>query len=475
MRLFRSILLLTIGLFCFQNIHSQADTLPYIDYSEVKEYEVGGVKVTGPKYRDENAIVSISGLRVGQKITIPGTEIPKAIKALWKLKLFTDIEIIQQKTIGEIIFLEIRLKERPTLSRYSYTGVKKGKHEDLNKILDDVLVKGGIVTEDIKSLATIKLKDYWYEKGFMNTEITVDEFPDTVKVNSSRLVFNINTNKRVRVKDIVFTGNSVIKSRRLRRAMEDTKRRRAIFKKSKFIEEDLKSDERGLIALYNSKGYRNARIIRDSIWMDEKHMMIQIDLEEGNRFYFRDISWKGNSIHDIDQLSSILGIGKGDVYNDELLQTRLNFSQDGRDVSSLYMDAGYLFFRAEPIEMAVEGDSVDLQIRIYEGPQATIDRVVITGNDRTHDHVVRRALRTRPGEKFSRSDIIRSQREIINLGYFNPENLSINTPVNPQKGTVDIEYGLEERPADQLELSAGYGGFSGLIGTLGVTFNNFSL
>jgi outer membrane protein insertion porin family len=446
-----------------------------MEYGEVQEFEIGGVKVTGAKYRDENAIVSISGLRIGQKISIPGTEIPGAIKSLWKLKLFTDIEVLQEKKVGDVIFLEIRLKERPTLSRYSYKGVKKTKHEDLNGILEDILIKGGIVTEDVKSLAELKIKEYWYDKGFMNAVVSVEEFPDTSKVNASRLVFNIDKKNRVRIKEINFIGNEVVKSRRLRRTMKETKRKWTLFKKSKFIEEDLKDDERAIVALYNSKGFRDASIVRDSIWMDEKNLHIDIEIEEGNRYYFRNISWKGNSIHDDERLSSILGIAKGDVYNDNLLETRLNFSQDGRDVSSLYMDDGYLFFRAEPTEISVVNDSVDLQIRIYEGPQATIDRVVITGNDRTHDHVVRRALRTRPGEKFSRSDIIRSQREIINLGYFNPENLSINTPVNPQRGTVDIEYGVEERPADQLELSAGYGGISGLIGTLGVTFNNFSL
>ena len=232
-----------------------------------------------------------------------------------------------------------------------------------------------------------------------------------------------------------------------------------------------------MIAYYNTFGFRDAKVVNDTIYREEDgDLMIEITIDEGERYYFRDISWKGNSIYETEQLSEVLGIEKGEVYNQELLETRLRFSQDGRDVSTLYMDNGYLFFDVTPVEVAIDGDSIDLEIRIFEGPQATIDKVVVKGNDRTHEHVIRRELRTRPGEKFSRSNIIRSQREIMNLGYFNPEAFDINTPVNPQRGTVDIEYTVEERPSDQLELSAGWGGRGrGVIGTLGVSFNNFSV
>ena len=267
-----------------------------------------------------------------------------------------------------------------------------------------------------------------------------------------------------------------MKDRKLRKQLKETKEKGRIFASSKFIKKDYETDKEKLIAYYNTLGYRDAQILYDSLWRNKDgELMIKLKIDEGNQYYFRNIAWKGNSIYETQTLSDVLGIEKGEIYNQELLDTRLRFSQDGRDVSTLYMDNGYLFFQVDPIEVAVEGDSIDLEIRIFEGPQATIDKVVIKGNDRTHEHVIRRELRTRPGQKFSRSDIIRSQREIINLGYFNPESLGINTPVNPQRGTVDIEYTVEEKPSDQLELSAGWGGVQRVIGTLGVSFNNFSL
>lgn len=257
---------------------------------------------------------------------------------------------------------------------------------------------------------------------------------------------------------------------------DKTKEKKKILAGSKFIKTEYETDKKSLLKYYNKNGYRDARIISDSTWRDENgDLIVQINLNEGNRYFFRNITWKGNSIYDNQTLANVLGITKGEVYNQELLQTRLQFSQDGRDVSSLYMDNGYLFFQVDPVEVAVTADSIDLELRIFEGPQATIDRVTIVGNDRTHEHVIRRELRTLPGEKFSRALIIRSQREITNLGYFNPEALGINTPVNPDRGTVDIEYKVEEKPSDQLELSAGWGGQSRVIGTLGVSFNNFSL
>jgi len=303
----------------------------------------------------------------------------------------------------------------------------------------------------------------------------VQEFNDTSRVNSVRLVFDVDQGEKIKIQDISFVGNEAVKSRRLRKEME-TKEKRRFLTGSKLIAEEYEADQDAVIAFYNKVGYRDARILGDSIYRNEDgELKIDIFVEEGNQYYFRDISFKGNSIYDTQTLRDVLGIEKGEIYNQELLETRLSFSQDGRDVSTLYMDNGYLFFRVDPIEKAIEGDSIDLELRIVEGPQATIDKVTIAGNDRTHEHVIRREVRTRPGDKFSRSDIIRSQRQIINLNYFNPETLGINTPVNPNRGTVDVEYTVEEKPSDQLELSAGWGGQRRVIGTLGVTFNNFSL
>ncbi len=453
-----------------------ADSIPTLDYAEPKDYEIGGLKVTGAVFSDENALLSIAGFKVGDKIRIPGGDVPRAIKNLWKLRLFTDVQIIKEKTIGDVVFLEVYVQERPRLSRHSFKGVKKGDHDELNEEVNKYLSKNGIVTENVKVNAANAVDEYYIGKGFLDSETTVNEYEDDAKVNSVRLEFVIDKGERVKIQDITFEGNT-ISDRKLRKQFENTKRKRKLFSSSKFIRDDYQADKKALIAYYNNLGFRDARVLSDDITRDEDgDLIIDIKLEEGNQYYFRDIAFKGNSIYDTEQLATVLGIKTGDVYNQELLETRLSFSQDGRDVSSLYMDNGYLFFRVDPVETAIENDSIDLEIRIFEGPQATIDKVIIAGNDRTHEHVIRRELRTLPGEKFSRSDIIRSQREIINLGYFNPEALGINTPVNQQRGTVDIEYTVEEKPSDQLELSAGWGGAGrGVIGTLGVSFNNFSV
>ena len=475
-----SLLLFGALLFLIPSHGAQAqitDTLPVFDYSKPKDYEIGGITVTGAKYSDETALKSIAGFRVGDKIRIPGGDIPRAMKALWNLRLFTDIQILQEKTLGDIVFLEIVVQERPRYTKHSFRGVKKSTHDDLNEEVNKYLVKGGIVTENAKVNASTAIADYFRKKGYLDAQVNVLEIADSSRVHSVRLVFDVDQGDRIKIQDITFSGNDNAKDRKLRKLLDDTKRKSRLFASSKFIRTDYEEDKKSLITYYNTIGFRDAAIASDSIWREpDGDLRIHINVDEGNRYYFRNISWKGNSIYESDFLSEVLGIAKGEVYNQELLETRLRFSQDGRDVSTLYMDNGYLFFQVDPIEVAVAEDSIDLEIRIFEGPQATIDKVVIKGNDRTHEHVIRRELRTLPGEKFSRSDIIRSQREIINLGYFNPESLGINTPINPQRGTVDIEYTVEEKPSDQLELSAGWGGAGrGVIGTLGVSFNNFSV
>ena len=455
--------------------------LPSLDFSQQKEYEIGGVRVTGAQFADANTLISLSGLRVGSKVRAPGTDFSNAVRTLWNLKLFTDVRINQERTVGDKIFIEIAVKELPRYTRHSFVGVKKSKHDDLNGIINKFLQKGAILTENVRSTLIHELEDYYVEKGFLNARVKINSYPDEKAANATRLEFVITPGKKVKIQDILFTGNEHVKSQVLRKKMKETHRKRKIFKKSKLVRELYEEDKRKIEAYYNNIGYRDARVAKDSIWRTEKgQIMILMTIEEGNRYYFRDIRWKGNTLYESKYLDQVLGIKKGDVFNKDLLDTRLSFSQDGRDISSLYLDNGYLFFRVDPVETAIENDSIDLELRIYEGPQATIDRVIIKGNDRTHEHIIRRELFTRPGDKFSRADIIRSQREIVNLGYFNPEALGINTPVNPDRGTVDIEYTVEEKPSDQLELSAGYQpatAFSrgGVIGTLGVTFNNFSI
>lgn len=453
-----------------------ADTLSIMSYETAKDFEIGGITVVGANFSDDNAIIGVTGLKVGDKIKVPGPEIPKAIKALWKLRLFTDVKVVEEKVIGDVIFLEVHLQERPRLSKHTFVGTKKSYHDDLNDEVDRFLLKGGIVTENVKVNASEAIQKFFVEKGFLDVNVAVSEQPDTARANSVLLVFDIDRGERVKIEDITFAGNENVPDKKLRKQMKNTKRKKKIFTASKLIKSEFEEDKNKIIAYYNTLGYRDAQILMDSIWRNDKgELRVNLTLNEGNQYYFRNISWKGNTIYETEALSTILGINKGDIYNQELLETRLRFSQDGRDVSTQYMDNGYLFFQVDPTEVAIDEDSIDLEIRIFEGPQATIDKVVIAGNDRTHEHVIRRELRTRPGAKFSRSDIIRSQREIVNLGYFNPEALGINTPVNPNRGTVDIEYTVEEKPSDQLELSAGWGGFRRVIGTLGVSFNNFSL
>ena len=475
-KLYNSTSLLFIFL-CFGMVgFAQTDSLDMIDYGQKNEYEIAAVEINGAIKRDRNAIRSIAGLRPGEKVRIPGPNIPKAIKALWRLRLFEDVQIIQDSVVGDLVYLQIYLRERPILSRYTYRGVGKGKHDDLNDIVGGVMNKGGIVTEDQKILASKNIREFFVEKGKLDAEVKVIEERDETREDAVKLIFEIDEKDRVKIEDIIFVGNENVSDRKLRKRLKNTKRKGTWFKRTKFVKSEYESDKENLVAEYNKDGFRDAKIVRDSIWREEDgDLMLKIYVDEGNRYFFRNISWKGNSLYSDEQLTKILGILRGDVYNPELLESRLRFSQDGRDISSLYLDDGYLFFDVNPVEVAIINDSVDIEMQIFEGAQATIENVQINGNDRTNEDVIRRILRTKPGNKFSRSQIVRSQREIINLGYFNPETLDMQTPVNPQRGTVDIIYNVEERPSDQLELSAGYGGFNGLIGTLGVTFNNFSL
>lgn len=456
---------------------SQTDEdLPVYQFGEPVEFEIGGITVVGATYSEEVAIIGVSGLKVGDKIRIPGPEIPKAMKALMRLRLFTNVQIVLDKTIGDVVFLEIQLQERPRLSRYTYRNVAKTYHESLNEQVNKFLLKGGIVTEDVKVNAQRAIEKFFIEKGYFDTKVTVLEEPDTTRVNSVVVIFDTDRGERIKIEDIEFVGVESVKEKKIIRKLKNTKEKGRLFGSSKLVRKDYEEDKKAIVKYYNTIGHRDARVTGDSVWRDENgRIRIRINIDEGNRYYFRNIAWKGNSIYDTETLERVLSIEKGDIYNQELLEKRLRFSQDGSDVSTLYMDNGYLFFNVDPVEVAIDGDSIDLEMRIFEGPQATIDKVIIKGNDRTHEHVIRRELFTKPGEKFSRSDILRSQRQIVNLGYFNPEALEINTPVNPQRGTVDIEYGVEEKPSDQLELSAGWGGIQRVIGTLGVSFNNFSL
>lgn len=468
----------------------ELDTIPtpdvdlFADDSEPREYEIKALKVSGYQLSDSASIATVSGLYVGKTITVPGEDLARAIRQIWKQNLFVDVSIDVTRKLGDEIDLEIAVKEYPRLSGHGYKGIKKTQHDELNTALGRYLVKGRVTNEAMRLNAINTIRGYYEEKGFPDAKVEIVEIENPAYGKGYvSWVFNINKGKRLRIKNIVFEGNTQIESARLRRAMKDTKQARwyTFFKASKYIEEDYEGDKKKVIDLYNARGLRDAAIVSDSVYTVEnskgkKSLMLKINIDEGKLYYFGDIVFRGNTNYTAAELAARLGIKKGDIFNNELLQQRISYDPNGRDISTLYMDNGYLFFRADAIEKGIHGDTVDVEVRIAEGPIATIDRVIIKGNDRTHEHVIRRELRTLPGDRFSRSDIIRSQRELMALNYFNPESMSINTPVNPQRGTVDIEYTVEERPSDQLELSAGWGGVGrGVIGTLGVTFNNFSL
>lgn len=447
-----------------------------LDYKERKSYEIGGVEVVGTETRDKNAIRSIAKLREGENIILASDKVGRGLKALWRLGIFTDVEILLDSLVEEKVFLTIKLEESSTLSKIEFIGVKKSWMEDLTSAVGNAIRIGGILSQNGKVEAVQKVKDFYASKGFRNATVSLMEKENPNKANSVIAEFTIEPKNRLKIDNIFFEGNVDVSDRKLRKQLKETKRKKVFLKKSKFVESDFEEDKKNLIAHYNKLGYRDSKILGDSLWVnDDGNLDLKIYVREGSQYVYRNITWKGNSLYTDEQLEGVLGLTPGDIYNSELLDKRLQFSLDGRDVSSLYMDNGYLFFQVTPTELSVHNDSIDLEMRIYEGPQATIDRVAIAGNDRTNENVIRRTLRTVPGEKFSRSEIIRSQRELANMGYFNQETMDIQTPVNPERGTVDIEYALEETPSDQLELSAGFGGFSGLIGTLGVTFNNFSI
>ncbi len=456
---------------------AQIETASYADYEISQEYEIGKISVIGADFADEAAIISVSGLKVGQQIIIPGEHINKAMKSIWNLQLFKDLEIRKTKVIDDVVFLEIEVFELPRVSDYHFKGIKKSSQNELKEIANHHLSKGRIFTKNNKQNALRAIKEFYEEKGYPNAVIHLKETTDPVLQNAVQLTFDIDRRNKVKVMLIQFEGNENISDRKLKKLMEFTNEKKKLFKKSILTETGFEEDKKRIIAYYKTKGFQDAQIMSDSIWMsEEKDWVINMTIEEGDLYYFRNISFEGNSSYSTLVLSSILGLKKGDVFNPQLLAERLEFSRDGRDISGLYMDNGHLFFSIDAEEVGIVEDSIDLLIKIKEGPIATIGKVSISGNTITKEEVIRRELRTMPGDKFSRAAIIRSQREIINLGYFDPESLDVRTVVHPENGTVDIEFVVEEKSSDQFELSAGWDPASNrLIGTAGVSFNNISI
>ncbi len=503
-----------IGMFIPAQAQYGVDTNA-INFSQPKDYTIGGVRVEGIVTLDENSLIARSGLIIGSTIKIPGDEITKAIQNLWKLRLFSKVSIQYERITGQNIFLVIQLDELPRISKYSPGGLSKAEEEDIVEKID--IVRGTPYTDFVKKDIEVKIKEYFADKGFLNTTVDIFVKPDTTKANWVVLYFDVEKGAKTKISDIYFLGNEALSDSRLRGVMKDTKMKTTvrlkledpeavekpfdpigtlsslsinsirnfvadrvqirIFNTSRYLEDNLITDKKAVIALYNSKGYRDARIVKEDVYyVDDSNLRIDLTIDEGKQYYFRNITWRGNAKYSDGKLDSILGIRKGDIYNQQLLDTKLNFDPVNGDVSTLYMDDGYLFFQLTPVEVAVVEDSIDIEIRIREGAQATINQVRIKGNTKTNEYVVRRELRTLPGQKFSRSALIRSQNEIARLGYFDPEQIGINPIPNPQDGTVDIEYTVVEKPSDQLELSAGYAGgpFGGVVLQAGIAFNNWS-
>jgi outer membrane protein insertion porin family len=445
-----------------------------LNFDNPKEYEIAGLTVSGIKYLDENALKILSGLSVGEKVMVPGEKFSKAIENLWKQGLLTDIKIVAKRVEGNLIFIELQMQEKPRLSKFAFNGVRKGQADKLREKMK--ITKGKVLSDNALQTVKSQVKDFYNEKGFLNAEVDLKTVRDSNEINSEVLYINVKKGNRVKIHRITISGNKELSDNKLKRAMKGTREKRLkyIFSSSKFNEETFVTDKEKLITKYNEKGFRDAKIVSDSIYTyNKKRINIDMTVDEGKKYHFRNITWIGNTKYTAQELSKVLGIKPGETYNAKKLESALYMSESSRDITSLYMDDGYLFFNIDPVEVAVENDSIDIEMRIYEGKQARINHVTVKGNTKTNDRVIMREIRTKPGQLFSRSDIIRTQRELSQLGYFNPEKLGVNPKPNPVDGTVDIEYEVEERPNDQVELSGGWGA-NQIVGTLGVTFNNFS-
>ena len=488
-----------------------------------RKYTIADIQVKGNKAFDPAIVISVSGLSIGDEVSIPGGDnFAKAITKLWTQNMFTNINIYITKLEGENIWVEIDAVERPMLSDFKFKNVRKSEADELKDKVG--LFKTRVVTDNMKLSAKENIIKYYIEKGFQGASVEIEETPDPANADKVILNFNISKGNKVRISEIHFFGNSAARELQLKKKLKGVKEgsrltlfpdsvispygeiqgitteefikekdylkpskikdyidpwfRFKLFSSAKFNEKKYIEDKESILEYYNSLGYRDGNIVADTQFYDQKgRLNISLKVSEGTKYYFGDMTWKGNTKYPDSILTMLLGIKKGDTYNLEVLNKKLGkqLSPEGGDISSLYMDDGYLFFSVNPVETSVYNDTIDHEIRITEGPQATIKNVNIAGNDKTKEYVIRRELRTVPGEKFSRSDLIRSQREIINLGYFNQEKLGMQPVPNSDDGTVDINYSVEEKSSDQLELSAGWGGGIGLTGTLGVTFNNFSI
>ncbi|MDD4757234.1 MAG: POTRA domain-containing protein, partial [Prolixibacteraceae bacterium] len=454
------------------------DTNFSIYYASPRKYTIADVQISGIKYLDKTVLVQLSGLLPGQEIEIPGEAITNAINKMWQQGLFSDVRITATKVVDNQIWLDIYLQERPRLSDINFYGVNKSEQDDITEKV--LLLKGSQITDNQIINAEKAIKNLFLAKGFLNTEVTILQRDDTTTNNSVILDINVDKKEKVKVNDVIINGNKEIADRVLERAMKKTnaKELKNFFRTKKFLQEEYEKDKVNLIDKYNEKGFRDAIIVDDSIYQVEvgrknkPRVNVEIEIDEGNKYYFGDIKWVGNTVYSSEHLNNVLGIEKGEVFNHSILEKQLFDNDIG--LNNLYLNEGYLFFDLQPIEVSIDNDTINYEMRMREGKQATIDRVLITGNTKTHEHVARREIRTYPGDLFNKSAIIRSVRELSQLGHFDPEAINPDVRPKPEDGTVDIEYQLEEKANDQIELSGGFG--AGMfVGSVGLKFANFSM
>jgi outer membrane protein insertion porin family len=474
-KLFSVILFFLAGQQIFAQEAILADSLPVVEYSNAAPtYEIAAIAVTGASNYEDFVLVGFSGLSVGDLIKVPGDAITGAVKRFWKQGLFSDVKIFATKIQDGKIWLKIALKERPRVSEINFSGLKKGEIEDLESKLG--IVKGNQITPNISDRAVKMIKKHMEEKGFLNVEANVLQKNDPNKAGHVIVDVQVDKKLKTRVHQIVVTGNKALSFNQINKAMKKTNDNnwRNFFRTKKFVKEEYEKDKIALIEKYNEIGYRDAFIVTDSVVkFDDKSVSVYLNVDEGKKYYFRNIKWIGNTIYPFDYLDMILGIKKGDVYNQKHLMERIQTDENDA-VSKLYQDRGYLFSQIEPVEVLIENDSIDFEMRIYEGKPATINEINIKGNTRVYEHVVRRELRTKPGQLYSQSDIMRSLRELAQMGHFDQEKIKPDIEPNQEDGTVDITYNLETKGSDQVEFSAGWGA-TGIVGSIGLKFSNFAI
>ena len=482
MRLFRLICLACFLLLSGSVWAQQSGSDVMVDYNNPKKYIVGGVKLEGNEHFSQEQILQLAGLQKGMEVTVPSEDVTNIVKRLWGQRFFDDVSVVIDSIAPtrDTAFFKIAIIERPRVSRWTFSGVKSGEEKELLERLN--FRRGGEFSDYVAKTSTDIIKRYYKEKGFYNVKVDVNTKRDSVIKSAIRVQFAVDKGQKVKIKKITFNGVENVKESKLVRSMKKTRdaRLQNFFSSKKFQEKEYENDKRALLTAFNEAGFRDARIVKDTMYyIEPNRLQIDFDIDEGKRYYFRDITWTGNSVYSSENLNEVLKIGKGDVYDVVTMQKRLfgGGKQSEYDVSKLYRDNGYLFFNLQPVEMTVEGDSVDVEMRISEGKPATLNNIVINGNDLTNERVIRRQVFTRPGYLFSQSDFERSIREIASMGQFDPEAImgegGYSIVPNPMNNTVDLVYNVTEKPSSQLELSGGWGGNT-FVATVGVSFNNFS-